>query len=94
MIIPGRTSSSAHGFGGPWGPVDARPMLPPKPGGTCFCFLQGHPKWSSFKKQKIIMYLFIWLCWVLVAVCGLQSMGSVVVAYGLSRSMACGILAP
>ena len=58
----------------------------------------------------LFIYLFIWLCWVLVAACGIFSLqrmsfsscgawvpecvGSVVVACGLSCPVACGILVP
>ena len=71
MIVPGRTSSSAHGFGGPWGPVDVRPMLPQSLGKPAFASFKVIPDEAALKQK--ILYLFIWLCRVLVSVCGLLS---------------------
>ena len=44
----------------------------------------------------LFIYLFIWLHWVLVAVCRLSSCGACVLdlAHGLSCPVACGILVP
>ena len=58
MIVPGRTSSSAHGFGGPWGPVDVRPMLPQSLGKPAFASFKVIPDEAALKNKKFCIYLF------------------------------------
>ena len=59
VIVPGRTSSSAHGFGGPWGPVDARPMLPQSLGKPAFASFKVISDEAALKnKNQFCIYLF------------------------------------